>query len=226
MNAVIYYSNTGQSKRIAEYFADKTSFALCGIFDLSEYVFDTAVLVFPVHCQNAPDCVKNFLKRLSVKNLIVIATYGRMCCGNILNYIQKHYRHNIIAAAYVPTKHSYLCENGFEDFDRLNAIVSKISNPAPVKIPKMYKNPFADFGKGLRSRTGVKLYKDQNCNNCGQCNAVCDNNAINNGKTNGKCIRCLKCVENCPNNSLHFKLRLPMRLYLRKKKQNDLIIYV
>ena len=226
MNAVIYHSNTGQSKRVAEYIADITAFELYDIFDLSEYVFDTAILVFPVHCQGVPAHVKDFLARLRARNLVVIATYGRMCCGNALNYIQRRYRHNIIAAAYVPTKHSYLREDGFDDFERLNGIADKLNNPTPVKIPRRYKNPLSDFCKGLRSRIGVKMFKDECCNNCGQCSEVCNNNAIKNGKTNRNCIRCLKCVKECPNKAIRFELRLPMRIYLKKKKHDDLIMYV
>ncbi|MDE5593006.1 MAG: 4Fe-4S binding protein, partial [Clostridiales bacterium] len=52
------------------------------------------------------------------------------------------------------------------------------------------------------------------------------NNAIAYGKTNRKCIRCLKCVAQCPQNALHFSARLPMRTYLRKKKCDKLLIYV
>ncbi|MDE7158765.1 MAG: EFR1 family ferrodoxin, partial [Clostridiales bacterium] len=216
MNAVVYYSNTGQSKRVAEYFADKTSLELFDIIGLSECVFDKLILVFPVHCQNVPDCVKHFLKRLQVNNLAVIATYGRMCYGNVLNYIQRRYDHNIIAAAYVPTKHSYLDESGFDGFDKLALIIDKLNNStdkpnnsARVKIPRTYKNPLSDFCKGWRSRAGVKLYKDERCDNCGACDSVCDNGAIKNGKPNRRCIRCLKCVTACPNKALHFATRLP-----------------
>lgn len=226
MNAVIYYSNTEQSKRIAEYLAKKTGFPLLDIFDLTEYEFDTAVLVFPIHCQNVPKPVKNLLTRLHVKALITIATYGKMCYGNVLYEIQKRYRHNIIAAAYVPTKHSYLNENDFSDFESLNPILDKINSLDKIVIPKAYKNPLSNVCKALRSRMGVKIYKDNNCNNCGKCNAVCNNSAIVYGKTNRKCIRCLKCVEQCPQNALHFTTRLPMRTYLRKKKCEKLIIYV
>lgn len=225
MNAVIYYSNTYQSKRLAEYFAEITSFELFDIFDLPKYAFDTAILVFPVHCQNIPYPVKDFLACLRAERLIAIATYGKMCCGNVLNELQRRYRHNIIAAAYVPTKHTYLSESGFDDFSKLNVIVSKITTPSTINIPKIYKNPFSNFFTGLRSRMGVKIYKDPQCNNCGKCSAICNNKAIEKGKINRNCIRCLKCVENCPNKSLHFALRLPMRLYLQKKQQNDLIIY-
>lgn len=226
MNAVLYYSNTGQSKRVAEYLAQQTSFELYDIVGLTECVLDTAILVFPVHCQSVPDIVKDFLARLTVNNLAVIATYGRMCFGDVLHYIQRRYNHNIIAAAYLPTKHSYLNENGFDEFERLGEIITKLNDPSPVKISKTYRNPLSDFCKGWRSRMGVKLYKDGRCDECGACDSVCDNGAIKNGKTNRKCIRCLKCVESCPQGALHFSLRLPMRVYLRKKKVDDLIIYV
>lgn len=226
MNAVIYYSNTGQSKRIAEYFAKKTGFLLFDIFDFTEYEFDTAVLVFPVHCQNIPKPVKILLAKLHVKALIPIATYGKMCYGNVLYEIQKHYRHNITAAAYVPTKHSYLQENDFSDYESLQPILTKIDSFDKIIIPKAYKNRLSNICKCLRSRIGVKIYKDKNCNNCGMCNAVCNNSAIVYGKTNQKCIRCLKCVAQCPQNALHFYNRLPMRAYLRKKKCDKLIIYI
>ncbi|MDE7163805.1 MAG: 4Fe-4S binding protein [Clostridiales bacterium] len=227
MNCVIYYSNTEQSKTIAEYFSQKTSFPLFDINNLSSYDFDTVILVFPVHCQNIPKPVKCFLAKLQVKTLTVIATYGKMCYGNVLYEIQKHYKHNIVAAAYVPTKHTYLTESGFNDFNALCPIISKISDPTPITIPKSYKNPLSNICMGLRSRIGVKIRKDyNNCNNCGKCNAVCNNNAITYGKTNRKCIRCLKCVENCPTHALHFINRLPMRIYLSKNKTDKTVVYI
>lgn len=226
VNAVIYYSNTGECRRIAGYFADKCRYGLLDIYAVENCVFNTAVLVFPVHCQNIPSAVKSLLGKLQVKNLAVVAAYGKMCPGNVLYEVQKHYRHKIVAAAYVPAKHAYLDEDGFENFAKLDPIVKKLKNPAPVKIPKLGKNPFANFLPAFRSRAGVKLYSDAACNNCGACTAVCKNGAIFNGKPNKKCIRCLRCVESCPNKALHFSPRLPMRLYLNKKKKDKLIIYI
>ena len=37
-----------------------------------------------------PDIVKAFLKNVSIDNLTVVATYGKMCCGNVLYEIQKN----------------------------------------------------------------------------------------------------------------------------------------
>lgn len=226
MNAVLFYSNTGESRRVAEMLAQKTEYPIFDTMRLTEFEFDNAVLVFPVYCQSIPNAVKSVLKRITVTNLVVIATYGRMCHGNVLQEVQKRYRHNIVAAAYVPTKHSYLTERSFEAADKLDCIINKLARPSPVKIPRSYKNVFSGVFNGLRSRMGVKLYKTGRCNGCGLCNTVCDNAAINNGKPNRKCIRCLKCVQNCPQNALEFSLRLSMRLYLKKNNKDELMVYL
>lgn len=227
MNCVMYYSNTRQSRRIAEYLADCTNYELFDISTLEQYEYDTAVLVFPVYSQNIPRAVKTLLNKLTVKSLAVIATYGKMCHGNVLHEIQTHFKLNMTAAAYVPTKHSYLpYDSEFSDFRKLLPIVEKLNDRTPVTIPKSYKNPFSNVLKNIRHRMGIKLRKNENCDLCGVCNAICQQHAVNNGKINKHCIRCMKCVMHCPKNALSFTTRLPMRLYLRKKPINKLIIYV
>lgn len=227
MNAVLYYSATGRSKWIAAYLAEQTGFALSDIRAETERVFENAVLVFPVHCQNIPDAVAAFADELTAHNLTVVATYGRMWHGNVLHELQKLNPNPIVAAAYVPTAHTYLPDDAaFARWDELAPLVAKIANPAPIVIPPSYKNPFSDLCKGLRSRAGVKLYRDGRCDGCGVCTAECPRGAIENGKPNGMCIRCLHCVAVCPQRALHAVNRLPMRLYLRKRKIDDLILYL
>ncbi len=226
MNAVAYYSNTGRSKIIAQYFADKLGYDIFDIYRSTHTAFDSLVLVFPVHCQSLPDAVKTFLAKIQTNDLTLIATYGRMCHGNALYEAQQKYKHNIIAAAYVPTKHTYLQEHDFDDFQRLDAVLQKIEHPSPIRIPKSYKNLFADFFKKRRSQAGVKIIKTDKCNNCGVCNQACDLKAIDNGVPNNKCIRCLKCVDACPARAIEYKLSIPMKLYLKKKKRDDLVIYI
>lgn len=228
VNAVVYCSHTGESKRIAAYLAEQTGYPCIDIFALDTYAFDTAVLVFPVHCQNVPAAVKKLLSKLHVNRLVVVATYGKMSFGNVLHEIQKRWRHTVVAAAYVPTKHAYVSEPAFDGFDRLQPLIAKIrsTESEPIAIPKTFKNPLSNVCKGLRSRLGVKLYRDKTCDRCGACATACRYAAIVNGKTNGRCIRCMQCVASCPRHALHFENRLAMRLYLRKKKTDQLILYV
>ncbi|MDE6965917.1 MAG: hypothetical protein K2O94_02950, partial [Clostridiales bacterium] len=173
MNVVLYYSATGQSERIARYIAQKTAFEAADILSLKHRQFNNAVVVFPVHCQSIPDPIKQCLKKIVVGNLTVIAVYGRMCHGNVLHEIQKKYAHNIVAAAYVPAKHAYLPDKDFDRLDELQPILDKIFSPAPITIPKSYKNPLSNVFKKLRSRMGVKLYRDARCDGCGICDSVC-----------------------------------------------------
>lgn len=225
MNAVVYYSGTDECKRIATYFAEQLNYEIVDIAH-AESEYQHTVLVFPVHCQNVPQVVAHFLKRLTVCELTVIAVYGKMCHGNVLYEIQRKYRHNIIAAAYVPAKHTYLNEPRFCEFDKLRPVVDKPTNHGAVKIPKSYKNPLANAFKGLRSRIGVKIIKNNACDNCGKCQNDCPQHAIVNGKRSRKCIRCLRCVASCPKQALTFKTTPAMSAYLKKEKQDELIIYI
>lgn len=227
MNAVIYYSNTGQSRSIAEYFASRLGYSVFSIENCANAHYENVLLVFPVLCQNIPTAVKEFLKGLSVDNLSVIATYGKMCYGNVLYEIQNKYKKNIVSGAYLPTKHAYI-ENDTEfcDYGKLEPIIQKIKAPSAIRLPRLYKNPLSNVFPSVRSRAGVRLYKNEKCNNCNICAQNCSLGAIQSGVANNKCIRCLKCVKLCPNRALSVKIRLPMRLYLKNKKRERIIIYI
>ena len=227
MNTVAFYSNTGQSKIIAEYFADQLKYPLVDIETKCAEHYRNLVLVFPVHCQNVPDIVKTFLKNVSVDNLTVVATYGKICCGNVLYEIQKNYQKNIVAGAYIPTKHSYITNDDvFCDFDKLASVVEKIKKPLYIQLPRLYKNPLANVFPKMRSRLGLTIRKNADCRGCNICTEHCFRGAIQSGITNNNCIRCLKCVESCPHKALNIKIGVPLKLYLRKKKTNEVIIYV
>ena len=141
--------------------------------------------------------------------------------------LTENYQKNIVAGAYIPTKHSYIDNDDvFCAFDKLKPIVEKVKEPSYIKIPKLYKNPLADVFPKLRSRLGLTIQRSADCGGCNLCAERCSFGAIQSGITNRKCIRCLKCVEACPRQALKIKLGLPLKLYLRKKKANELIIYI
>ena len=78
-NAVCFYSETGETRRIAEFFAKETGYPLTDITekDIAKtkakeretFYYDNLVLCFPVHCQNIPGLVKDFLSVSKIKNL-------------------------------------------------------------------------------------------------------------------------------------------------------------
>ena len=226
MNGVVFYSNTGQSRAVAEFLSQQLAFSLTDLEENSSLRYENLVLVFPVHCQNIPDPVKAFLQAVSAENLIVIATYGKMCCGNVLHEVQRRYQKNIVAAAYIPTRHAYLDGDApFSDYEKLMPLMEKIQNPSAIHLPRRYKNPLANFFPEWRSRVGLRIIKTKNCNGCNLCAQRCPYRGIQAGDVNRRCIRCMRCVTSCPNRGLEAKMGLFLRLYLQKGKTDKLIIY-
>ena len=224
MNAIIYYSNTFESYNISKYISDKTNYPLFTILELKEFTFDNIYLVFPIHYQMIPKIIVPIIKKLKVAKAIIIATYGKMSYGNVLNDCKKILNGIVVSAAYVPTKHTYIDnDNRFNEFDKIDNILLNMERTEEVIIKKSFRNPFSNLMPHLRHKLGVKIIKNKNCNNCGMCNSFC--NMINNGKVNKKCIRCLKCISVCSNNALEYRLSFFMRLYLKKKKKNLSIVY-
>lgn len=219
MNVVYYFSGSGNTKEVATHIAQELDFPLEEIFKNTPDRTETAVVVFPVYCQNIPKPVKRFLETLECEKIALIATYGRISHGNVLKECEKIVKAKIVAAAYVPCNHSYLAVNDGFDKASLKPLITKIkqSNAMDcVKIPKARKNVFANFMPSLRSRIGVKIIKTDSCTDCGKCGEICPANAIKNGITNKNCIRCLKCVTYCPNNALSFKLSRVLSDYLKR----------
>ena len=226
MNAVVYYSNTGQSEKVARFLAESLSFPLFSTQNADKPCYETLVLVFPVHCQNIPFAVADFLKKTQIKYLCAVATYGQMWYGNVLHELQNKYSQSIIAAAYVPAKHAYIESNTAPTLSLLEPLIKKVAQPTVITIPKSFKNPIADVFPTLRGRAGVKLTRSDTCDQCGLCTAECSIGAMRQGKPSRKCIRCLKCVQICPKKALSYKLRFPLRTYLRKKPVSETVIYI
>lgn len=228
MNAVVYYSNTGQSRAVAEYLAERLGYPALDMEACGETRFGCLLTVFPVYCQNIPEAVCSFLETVTADCLIPVATFGKMSGGNVLWEIQRRYpQHTVIAGAYVPTKHTYLPDDPpFADYPLLDPLLDKVKDPAPIRFPKLRKDLFADAMPALRSRLGVRLYRTEACDGCGLCTVRCPRSAIQGGIPNRNCIRCLRCVQECPREALRVKLRLPLRLYLRKKRMTETVVYV
>lgn len=226
---IYYFTGSGHSLKLAEHFGRIFNRP---VWDISNTEMkckdtDTAVIVFPVYCQNIPEPVKSFLRKLSAKHFVLIATYGRFSYGNVLWEAAGLVKGTVIAGAYVPVGHSYLNESDvpFDEKDYLS-IFERLKAPCKAAIPKSFKNPLADFFPEWRSRVGVKIRRTKNCKDCGLCNNNCPMKTMDCGVPGKQCVRCLRCFTNCPENALRVTYNPFLKLYLKGKRKNEFVIYL
>ena len=228
MTEVYYFSGSGHSFAVAKSLSEQLHCKITEINGKSEKIptEETAVVVFPVYCQNIPAPVKGFLQKATSKYIALIATYGKISYGNVLYEAQQSVRGTVIAGAYIPIGHTFLSGDNSFDETVLSPIAERIKSPQRAHIPKTHKNPLSDIFPAFRSRIGVKIAKNNPCNNCGLCEKNCPVAAIKNGKINSKCIRCLRCVTNCPQNALRYKNRPILKKYLESRYKEEVILYL
>lgn len=226
MTAVYCFSGSGHSMAVARELARLLS---CGVVEIgfdTARAADCAVVVFPVYCQNIPGPVKSFLKTLRAKHIALVATYGKISCGNVLYEARKIVSGQVIAGACIPMGHTFL--DGDHGFDPafLLPIAERISTPRRAPIPRMPKESLADVFPALRSRMGVKIVRTDRCTDCGLCEKRCPMGAIRNGRPNHKCIRCLRCVTECPQKALRYENRWILQKYLEHHRREEYSLYL
>lgn len=227
MTKIYCFSGSGHSLAIANALSQMLE---CDITEIGSDEVSSkeniAVVVFPVYCQNIPAPVKPFLKTLRAKYIVLIAAYGRISYGNVLYEAQKLVHDEIIAGACIPIGHTFLDGDCIFDKKYLLPIADRIKMPQKVHIPKTHKNPLANIFPALRSRASVKLVKTTRCNNCGLCEKLCPMGAIQNGRIRLECIRCLRCVRNCPQKALQYKNSWMLEKYLNSYHKEEYMLYL
>ena len=208
---IFCFSGYGYSAQIANYFSARLGIPVEDIMENSQT--DTAIVIFPVYCQNVPVPVIGFLRSLRAESIVLIASYGGIHHGNAIWEAAGLNSAQVMGAAYVPTGHSFLNEEKRFDMSALEPIFERIASPRSAVIKKEKKQLFADLFPAWRSRTGIKIIRNTACTDCGLCTSRCPMNAIKNGLPQGNCIRCLRCVANCPNHALSTKLTKVMKHY-------------
>lgn len=145
---VFYFSGSGNSRAVAVSVAEKLGAVP---FDITEGLYsdsaaaETAAVVFPVYCQNVPPPVKVFLPTLRAERVALIATYGGISHGNVLNEAQKLISGTVVCGAYVPMEHSLLCDQIKFDISEISSLLKQINSLEPAVFPHVRKNVFADF---------------------------------------------------------------------------------
>lgn len=226
MTEVFFFSGRGHSFAVADYFAKQLQTSITEIKEGVRSSAETAIVVFPVYCQNIPHAVVSFLKELNAEYAVLIATYGKISYGNVLREASDLTKAEVVAAAYIPTGHSFLNEGIEFDSAPLEPIFERLKNPVSAKIEKTFKNPLASFFPAWRSRVGLKIICTDACNSCNTCGSNCPVGAAENGSINKRCIRCLRCVTICPKKAMYIKQKGILKLYLKQKKKCNTVVYL
>jgi protein involved in ribonucleotide reduction len=215
---VYYFSGTGHSKAVADYFSCRLNVEFIAI-NTDCHIHDRiSIVVFPVYCQNVPKVVSQFLKNIKSEYVGIVATYGKISFGNVYIDAFKKCGSTPLFAAFVPMEHSCFIDlkniNRYFRNSDLDSVFDRIKSPRRASVEKYLKNPFADFLPHMRSRLSIKIVKNNNCISCNHCGINCLHKGIRNGKTNFNCIRCLGCVASCPKDALEIKRSLILNIYL------------
>ena len=156
----------------------------------------------------------------------MIATYGGFSFGNVL-YEAAHTTGALtVAAAAVPTGHSFLSEGTDFDTEALSPILHCMRNTRPLSLPRSPKHPLASFFPAWRSRVGLKITKTDACTDCGLCTASCPVNAMKAGRPDSHCMRCLRCVHVCPQSALQIAPQGMLKAYLAQPRKPQIVLYL
>ena len=228
MEKVYYFTGAGHSRTVAEYIAERLGRQTEDI-TVGKHEADTdsvTVVVFPVYCENIPDAVSSFLETVKSGYAAVAAVYGGISPGNVLYEAQSKLMRPLCAAIAAPSGHSFLNEKDCFDRDTFSLFTEKIKKPAPTAVPPLRKSFYADFLPEWRSRVGIKIIRSGECTGCGKCEESCPVCAVYRGIPGPDCIRCLRCVTECPETALSFECKPFLKRYLEKKKKSETLLYI
>ncbi len=192
-------------------------------YDLAHY--NAFIFGFPIYAWRAPRVVREWLKSLNGKGkrCATFFTYGGVTFG-AAHYNTKEILEGsnfiLIASSEFPGKHTFnlagwdFLENRPDkgDFDIAKKFARKILkrfqekeiSRIDIEDPMISKQIFEKFEKREKSLPKPSR-SGKECSMCRTCEEVCPSSAMNadTGEAdNDKCLRCLRCMINCPDNVL------------------------
>jgi ferredoxin len=231
----IYFSPTRSTEKIANYFSsyiDMIDIDLTVPENRNSLQIESdsvTVLSIPTYSQNVPIPLRNCLKKIESKSVVVNVTYGGLSYGNLVYEIMKLLpKSTLIGYSITPVKHSYLDKTPEINFEEYNILINRIKNQDFQERKAKYrvKNIFSNILEKWRTKYNYKIvYESSKCNQCNECIQKCPTTSINQDyKISKNCIRCSRCVTVCPNKALIAKISLPLKIYLLKKAKTNIII--
>ena len=228
---IFYFTATGNSLHIARQLADESTelLSIPQMMKRDNLVFeaDEIGLVFPDYRAMAPEMVKRFLEKATLKApyLFSIITYGNWACNVIESWnkfaLGHNVRFNYIASIlmvdnFLPVfdmnEQMKMDKKEDEQLQKIMADVQNRQNYIP-ELPPEERQRCEEVLKhlpGLFPVNSESLFEiNGNCVDCAICTEVCPRGnyrlTSTGVKTEGDCEYCLACVHNCPQKAIQLK---------------------
>lgn len=211
--------------------------------------FEAFMFGFPIYYYRAPRLIREWLTTLEGQGRIcsVFFTYGGVHVGiarQDIKDILTNQNFKLISIAKFVAKHTYNLSGWSVNMDHPNEEDLEVAEEYTLKTyekftmeeseivnlkPQKYTAEEVDQIETMTKRAIPSPMRQGNeCSMCRTCEELCPANAMNadKGKPNRRtCIRCFRCVANCPDNVLRSIDMLPHYALLKKEtKLTDEII--
>ena len=257
---IFYFSGTGNSLYIAKQIANEagnSSIQFIPHFQKQHSIEiheEKIGVIFPSYCQDIPDIVIDFCKKLKFNGNPYI--FGIVTCNGVPGTSLQHLNNILrkknqkLSAGWVLTMpgnslhfidytnpREIQNSRHLETEYQLKGIIETIKRNGESKFEFKFalKNQiqrYVNYNFLFRFyRTYTKFYTDEKCNQCGICSKICPQeniklteNTISWGKN---CLQCLACLHWCPKESIQIKGKTEdKRRYSHPKiKLNEMIIH-
>jgi|GEM_PF-2894497 len=234
--AHVCFSPCGETKRIANYFYEKTG----GLFydftspDVRD-AFDTSiryelvVLSLPVYSEDVPAPMKPWLARFDAEHYVLNFAYGGKSVGDVPRKVAALLGpERIVAWTATVTKHAFCDGNVTPDFSRFDPVLAKVNGGdlSACPVPKLRPTPFGWVVPNLRLKLGYRLRIDlKTCIRCNECVRRCPVRAITaEPKITASCIGCGLCPKLCPVGAISEKKSPILMHYLNHRKTAGAVV--
>lgn len=229
LNAVVYLSYTGYTRKVAEYLAKKSGWPIYEVGSAAlPFQFENLLFFAPVHGERLTEEAFRFLENVEARKVAIVLTFGRTWHGNAIEDAARKLSLPLVGAMYLPAPHSYLPQDDYEmPLKEAETILRAFRKDGPLVLPKE-KDTFGRwFFPKWRARAGAKVALIGRCTGCMACEKACHFHAIHKGMVDGtRCIRCGACVSSCPEKALTFHLSPFLKAYLKRKRDEKVTIYL
>ena len=235
---IFYFTGTGNSLYVAQKIQEKVGGKLIDMtLSLNEEKFNYKVekgekvgIVFPVYYWSLPTIVSEFIKKLKLETYETPVIYTVITCGSLARNADKDLAKilksknlqlnssysvkmpmNYITLYNTPSKEDINSSLGLAE-EEIEELIEGIKDNKKGYFAK--NGPFSTLSFFVYKLYGMfrktkKFYATDECISCGQCERICNSQAIfiKNGKpewTEKVCSHCVACINRCPSKAIEY----------------------